>query len=208
VLLAFGGNGPVHAAEVARQLGITAVVVPPWPGLFSAFGLLAAETRHELSQAHRAPLASLSPADLRAGLGALEQAARAALRDEGHPDAAIEIAPWLDLRYRGQSSELRVPVGRLESVGDRDAVVAAFEREHVQTYGFHDVPERVELASYRIVASVPDRMPPPQVEPRTGPAGQTRLAYFGQERGALQTPVVGRGDLTATPSPGPLIVVE
>jgi N-methylhydantoinase A len=208
VLVAFGGNGPVHAAEVARQLGIEDVVVPPWPGLFSAFGLLAAETRHEVSQAHRAPLSSLSPADLRAGLGALEQTARAALRGEGHADDAIAVEPWLDLRYRGQSSELRVPVGRLDTEEDRAAVVAAFEREHVQTYGHHDVPERVELVSYRIVATVADPIQPPQVEPRRGPTGQTRTAYFGQERGALRTPVVGRGNLDGTPRPGPLIVEE
>ena len=58
---AFGGNGPVHAAEVARQLGIEEVIVPPWLGLFSAFGLLAAETRLELAQARRMRLAGRRP---------------------------------------------------------------------------------------------------------------------------------------------------
>src|SRR5688572_4146672 len=118
VLVAFGGNGPVHAAEVARQLGIGEVIVPPWPGLFSAFGLLAAETRHEVSQARRMSLAGLSPADLAAELGSLETSALGTLRDEGHAEGKIEIDRFLDLRYRGQSSELRVPVLDLDALED------------------------------------------------------------------------------------------
>src|SRR5262249_10296580 len=59
-LVAFGGNGPVHAAEVARQLGIERIIVPPWPGLFSAFGLLFAEPRHELVQSCRGQLSSMA----------------------------------------------------------------------------------------------------------------------------------------------------
>ena len=76
MLVAFGGNGPVHATEVARQLGIGEVIVPPWPGLFSDFGLLAAETRLELAQARRLHLADLTPADLLAGFDGLERSAR------------------------------------------------------------------------------------------------------------------------------------
>src|SRR5260370_10631698 len=103
-LVAFGGNGPVHAAEVARQLGIERVIIPPWPGLFSAFGLLFAEPRHELVQASRGQLTSTPPAAVFAGLESLERAARARLVGEGYgPD------PWvreglLDRRDRGQSS--------------------------------------------------------------------------------------------------------
>jgi N-methylhydantoinase A len=208
VLVAFGGNGPVHAAEVARQLGIADVVVPPWPGLFSAFGLLAAETRHELSQAHRVPFSSLGVADLAAGLGDLERAARAALHDEGHADSAIVAEHYLDLRYRGQSSELRVQVPTLDRVSALADIVDAFQREHVHTYGHQDAPERVELVAFRVVASVAESLPAPVVDPAIGPAGQRRTAYFGREHGAVSTPVIGRGDLDSTPRPGPLIVEE
>ena len=208
VLAAFGGNGPVHAAEVARQLDIAEVVVPPWPGLFSAFGLLAAETRHELSQAHRVPFAGLTPADLAAGLDGLEQTARAALRDEGHPDASIAAEHYLDLRYRGQSSELRVTVPPLDGPAALDTIVAAFQREHLQTYGHQDTADRIELVAFRVVASVAEQIPPPRVEPARGPAGLARTAYFGREHGSLSTPVIGRGDLDGTPRSGPLIVEE
>jgi N-methylhydantoinase A len=208
VLAAFGGNGPVHAAEVARQLDIADVVVPPWPGLFSAFGLLAAETRHELSQAHRVPFTGLTTADLAAGLDGLEQTACAALRDEGHADASIVAEHYLDLRYRGQSSELRVPVPPLDGPAALDTIVAAFQQEHLQTYGHQDTADRIELVAFRVVASVAEQIPPPRVEPGRGPAGLVRTAYFGQERGSLPTPVIGRGDLDGTPRSGPLIVEE
>jgi N-methylhydantoinase A len=208
VLVAFGGNGPVHAAEVARQLGIFEVIVPPWPGLFSAFGLLAAETRHEIAQARRMRLAGLAPADLAAEFADLERSAVATLREEGHAEAEIVVDRFLDLRYRGQSSELRVPVPDLDALADTVPLAAAFEHEHERTYGYRDGPERVEIVSFRIVARVAQQLPPPLVDPRRAAQPAGRLAYFGAAHGSLMTPVLDRGDLDRTPRPGPLIVEE
>ena len=207
-LVAFGGNGPVHAAEVARQLGIGEVIVPPWPGLFSAFGLLAAETRLELSQANRQLLAARTPADLVNGFVELERSARATLREEGHAEGGIEIDRLLDLRYRGQSSDLRIAVPGLDELDDVATIAAAFEDEHQRTYGYRDGPERVEIVSYRLVARVAVQLPTAQVTPMRSAAPATRTAYFGQEHGALETPVLGRGDLDNSPRVGPLIVEE
>jgi N-methylhydantoinase A len=208
VLVAFGGNGPVHAAEVARQLGIGEVIVPPWPGLFSAFGLLAAETRHEIAQARRTRLAGLTPSDLAAGFAELERSALATLREEGHAEARIAIDRFLDLRYRGQSSELRVPVPDLADLDDVAALAAAFEDEHERTYGYRDGPERVEIVSFRVVARVAQELPAPRVEPRRSSAPSSRAAYFGAEHGTVETPVLDRGDLDRTPRSGPVIVEE
>jgi N-methylhydantoinase A len=207
-LVAFGGNGPVHAAEVARQLGIGEVIVPPWPGLFSAFGLLAAETRHEIAQARRMQLAGLTTSDLLAGFEGLERSARSTLREEGHADSDIVVDRLLDLRYRGQSSELRVDVADLERLADVATLAAAFEDEHERTYGYRDGPERVEVVSFRVVARVTARVPSPVVEPRRAPAAASRPAYFGAEHGAVTTPVLDRGDLKRTSRSGPLIVEE
>jgi len=208
VLVAFGGNGPVHAAEVARQLGIGEVIVPPWPGLFSAFGLLAAETRHEISQARRMQLAGLAPAELLAGFADLEASARATLLEEGHADERIVMDRLLDLRYRGQSSELRIAVPGLERIADVASIAAAFEDEHERTYGYRDAQDRVEVVSFRVVAHVAVELPPPQVEPRRAAASSSRSAYFGREHGTLQTAVLDRGDLDQAPRSGPLIVEE
>jgi N-methylhydantoinase A len=208
VLVAFGGNGPVHAAEVARQLGISEVIVPPWPGLFSAFGLLAAETRHEIAQARRLRLAGCAPADLAAEFANLERSAVATLREEGHAEGRIVVDRFLDLRYRGQSSELRVPVPDLDTLDDTAPLAAAFEHEHERTYGYRDGPERVEIVSFRIVARVAQQLPPPLVEPRRSARPAGRSAYFGAAHGSLMTSVVDRGDLDRTARAGPLIVEE
>jgi N-methylhydantoinase A len=212
-LVAFGGNGPVHAAEVARQLGIGRVLVPPWPGLFSAFGLLFAEPRHELVQAHRAHLASVTPADVLAGLGRLERAARARLADEGYAPDGVVLERLLDLRYRGQSSELRIP---LDGTAALDAAVLAeaaarFEAEHERVYGHRDHPDRIELVNLRLVARarrdpLPTRLA--RASRSTRPASGTRLAFFGRQHGLVETRVVGRDELGGVPRPGPLIVEE
>jgi N-methylhydantoinase A len=207
-LVAFGGNGPVHAAEVARQLGIGEVIVPPWPGLFSALGLLAAETRHEVSQARRMPLVGLTPADLLAGFESLEASAVATLREEGHAAAQIGLDRLLDLRYRGQSSELRIGVPGLEQLGAVSSIAADFEDEHERTYGYRDSQDRVEVVSFRVVAHVAETLAPPVVEPRRSDTQTSRSAYFGREHGTLPTPVLDRGDLDQHPRPGPLIVEE
>jgi len=208
VLVAFGGNGPVHAAEVARQLGIGEVIVPPWPGLFSAFGLLAAETRLELSQARRLVLAALTPADLVAGFEELERSARATLREEGHADGQIVTDRLLDLRYRGQSSDLRIAVPGLEALTGVASIAADFEAEHERTYGYKDAADRVEVVSFRVVARVAEDVPSARVSPQRAASPAARSAYFGREHGSIETPVLGRGDLERTPRLGPLIVEE
>ncbi len=210
-LVAFGGNGPVHAVEVARQLGIERVIVPPWPGLFSAFGLLFADTRHELVQAHRHPLAAATPGEVSARLAGLEESARATLADEGYPPERTSFERFLDLRYRGQSSELRIP---LEGQSNERALAEAatrFEAEHERTYGHRDSADRIELVNLRLVARAEADPPPARLE-ELGRAdaldGGSRQAYFGREHGPLDTPVVGRRDLDNAPRRGPLIVEE
>jgi N-methylhydantoinase A len=154
------------------------------------------------------PLAGLAPADLLAGFAGLEASARATLREEGHADTSIAVDRLLDLRYRGQSSELRIGVPGLEQLEDVSTIAAAFEDEHERTYGYRDGPERVEVVSFRVVAHVAESLPPPLVEPRRAAAPATRSAYFGREHGTLPTPVLNRGDLDQTPRMGPLIVEE
>jgi N-methylhydantoinase A len=209
-LLAFGGNGPVHAAEVARQLGIERVIVPPWPGLFSAFGLLFAEPRHELVQASRAQLTSTTPRAVFAGLESLEHSARARLAGEGYAADRVVLETFLDLRYRGQSSELRI---QLDGVAADDALAdaaARFEAEHQRVYGHHDGIDRIELVNLRVVArAVREPLAKGLKRGRAAAsAGSTRPAFFGRQHGVLDTPVVGRNQLTDTAQTGPLIVEE
>jgi N-methylhydantoinase A len=210
-LVAFGGNGPLHAAEVARQLGIKLIIVPPWPGLFSAFGLLHAEPRHELVQASRGQLASVSSQAVFAGLDALEQAARARLTGEGYAADRVVLERFLDLRYRGQSSELRIPLDGVPAAEALSAAAGRFEAEHQRTYGHHDGIDRIELVNLRVVARAvrePMAKTMQRVNGTVARAGSTRQAYFGSQHGVLDTRVVGRDQLTVEAQGGPLIVEE
>ncbi len=213
-LFAFGGNGPVFAAGMARQLEMSRIVVPPAPGLFSSFGLLFADVEHHYVRTWRRLVRGIQPASLGEVYGRMEGEARARLAAEGFRDDAIRIRRSADCRYEGQSFELTVPV----SGGPFDGALLkgieeTFGREHQRTYG-HKAgdDEPVEIVSLRVVgAGVPDRPRVPEAlrVDRTGPgrAGGSRRVFFGPELGWRETPIIDRPDL-ATRREGPCIVEE
>jgi N-methylhydantoinase A len=210
VLVAFGGNGPLFAADMARQLEMRRIVVPPAPGLFSAFGLLCADVEHHYVRTLRGRTAELDPERVARVLGALEAEGRAALAEEGFGPGAVRIRRLADLRYHGQTSELTVPAP--DGPPDRGwlgGLEEAFGEEYERTYG-HRPAEPVELVNLRVVAQgvargarVPDRFD----LDRTRAGAGHRRAYFGPEPGWLDAVVLGRADL-ATARAGPLIVEE
>src|SRR5262249_37968950 len=109
-LFAFGGNGPVFAAGMARQLEMRRIVVPPAPGLFSSFGLLFADVEHHYVRTWRRRARSVEPSALGEVFARMEAEARAQLAAEGFTGAAVKIRRSADCRYEGQSFELTVPV--------------------------------------------------------------------------------------------------
>src|SRR5262249_57633601 len=106
----FGGNGPVFAAGMARQLEMRRIVVPPAPGLFSSFGLLFADVEHHYVRTWRRRARSVEPSALGEVFARMEAEARAQLAAEGFTGAAVKIRRSADCRYQGQSFELTVPV--------------------------------------------------------------------------------------------------
>jgi N-methylhydantoinase A len=213
-LFAFGGNGPLFAAGMARQLEIRRVVVPPAPGLFSSFGLLFADVEHHYVRTWRRLARGVDPAALGEMLARMEAEARAQLAAEGFTGAAVAVRRAADCRYEGQSFELTVPV----AAGAVDAatlagLAEAFGREHERTYGHRAGPdEPVEIVSLRVVgAGVPDRprMPATLTLDRHGPgrSGGARRVYFGPDLGWRETPILDRPDLAAGRA-GPCIVEE
>jgi N-methylhydantoinase A len=207
-LFAFGGNGPLAAPEVARALGMRRVIVPPIPGLFSAFGLLCSHTEYLASRTLFRRLSELDPAELLGALGALEAQVRASLQADGISNGAVSIHRRAELRYAGQAFELGVPLGA--DLPDPGAIAAAFDAEHERTYGHSSPGAPTDLVSLqalgraltgvegevlRGVASAPS------------PAA-SRPAYFGPEFGLRDTPVLSRGALRQVSRPGPLIVDE
>jgi N-methylhydantoinase A len=213
-LFAFGGNGPLFAAGMARQLEMRRIVVPPAPGLFSSFGLLFADVEHHYVRTWRRLVRGIQPASLGDVYGRMEAEARAQLAAEGFRDDSARIRRSADCRYEGQSFELTVPV----SAGPFDGALLkgieeAFGREHQRTYGHRaGDDEPVEIVSLRVVGlGIPDRPRVPDVlrVDRAGPgrAGGTRRVYFGPELGWRETPIIDRPGLS-TPRSGPAIVEE
>jgi len=211
-LFAFGGNGPLFAAGMARSLGISRVVVPPSAGLFSSFGLLYADVEHHYSRTFRRLLRQADLGEIERAWGELGRQAIAQLAAEGFQGASAQLRRAAALHYHGQSYELTVPMPE----GPIDAAMVAhleeaFGQEHEKTYGHRAGPdEPVELVSIQVVGQglrvgggVPERVKPSRAEPASPPP---RRAYFG-DTGWLETPIVRRSDLTGERR-GPFIVEE
>jgi N-methylhydantoinase A len=136
-LIAFGGAGPLHACEMAKDLGMRKVVIPLYPGALSAFGLVTSDIRHDYVQTIAQPAASLDPAELARAYRAMEDQARAQLRTEKISDDVIEIEWSADLRYAGQAYELNVPVDA-SHLHRTQVQVSRFERKGNNSSGRRD----------------------------------------------------------------------
>ncbi|HSF33593.1 MAG TPA: hydantoinase/oxoprolinase family protein [Candidatus Tectomicrobia bacterium] len=213
-LFAFGGNGPLFAAGMAEALQMKRIVVPPSPGLFSAFGLLYADVEHHYSRTFRRLLRSVDAGELVEAWEQLVREARNQLAADGFSPEQMRIRRAANMHYQGQTFELTVPVpeGALDTRA-LTALAEAFGREHERTYGHRAGPEEpVELVNIQLVGRgipahprVPDKLSP---RGRDEPAGLLpRQAYFGPQVGWLETPTLRRADL-ATPREGPCIIEE
>jgi N-methylhydantoinase A len=215
-LIAFGGNGPVHAAELSRSLGIRRIIVPPVPGLFSALGLLVSPLEQEEVQTIMRPTSSLDDAGLERLYAGLEQRVAAALRAEGVDLAKVEYSPMADMRSIDQAHELTVPAPVGLSNGQRvKALEEAFWQEHQQSFGHRSDQDPTEIVNVRLVARYVTERDDLNVNAdslhalyRPSPGKTSRVAYFGRESGSVETPVIARLDLTEQATPGPLIVEE
>jgi N-methylhydantoinase A len=140
VLFCFGGAGGLHAADLARSLGIPRLVIPRFPGALSALGVLLADVRKDYSRSLLIPVDE-SAGKVRSALEQLHRAGTAELRAEGFASREIRHLDFVDLRYRGQSYELSVPLTA--------SFVSAFHRLHKRRYGYADATKLVELVNVR-----------------------------------------------------------
>jgi N-methylhydantoinase A len=209
-LLAFGGNGPLFAAAIAAELRIARVLVPPMPGLFSAFGLLLADTEHHSSRSLRMPLQNADPTALQTALDALRDAGLARLAQDGYPADRRVIEISARARYVGQSSELSVRLNDADAASIISSLPEAFAAEHEQSYGFRAPPgEPVELMALAIIARGIPECPrlPARIPAATVTVPANRRAWFAGV-GWTETKVLDRAALAAGARKGPLIVQE
>ena len=207
LLFAFGGNGGVHAADLARELRIGQVIVPPAAGVFSAVGLLKADMQSGLTRAFMHPLASI-PIDLAKRVFAdLEAHVSTRL---GQDQAAVRLQRFADIRYAGQAFELTV---ELSDGPINDAAIAEIDRrfadEHKRRYGHAfsgNYPlETVNLGVTGSIATLPTAT---TFLSETNNGSGDREVYFGPASDLTTTPVIQRGTLSEDLCSGPLIVEE
>ncbi len=154
-LVAFGGAGALHAVELAEALGMKKVIVPPYPGTFSALGLLVSDTRHDYVQTVALHEREATPEALLDIFLRLERQGLEQLREERVPEEHIEVVWSADLRYEGQSYELNTPVvhsGRQLTAEDVVATVRRFHELHRRVYEYASEEESVEFVSLRVTA--------------------------------------------------------
>jgi N-methylhydantoinase A len=207
-IIAFGGNGGVHGAGMARSLEVRRIIVPPAAGVFSAVGLLLAKRSVTVVGAFPALLSTISGDDITPLQATLEQQSCGLLK-LGRDAANFEYA--LDMRYIGQAFELSIPfAGMAFSPQVKSALREAFEDEHERRFGHKfDQENHVEIVALKVTATARDSATPTRLrahKPTAAPA--MRAAYFGSTFGLMQTPVITRGELSDTPRQGPLIVEE
>jgi N-methylhydantoinase A len=208
VLLAFGGAGPMVASELASELGMRKVMIPPHPGNLSALGLLVSPLQRDFVRTRIARLADVNVADLANAYADLEARAVQEFDDDALPGNGLVFLRSLDLRYVGQSFTINLPIP--DRTLKRVAVEKAFHETHELTFGHAAPGEAIELVNLRLAASLPGgelsiRPAVPQ-SGSTTPCDTQRVFFGGR---FVPCPVYDRTDLPlGVELSGPLIVQE
>ncbi|MBM3521942.1 MAG: hydantoinase/oxoprolinase family protein, partial [Alphaproteobacteria bacterium] len=212
-LIAFGGAGPVHACAIAAEAGIPVVLVPPRPGIASAFGLLVADLKHDYGATRVMRLDAVDAAVAERDFDALAAQGRATLEKEGVVPAQMQFERSVDLRYVGQSYHLSLvlPGGALTSgiIGD---LGRRFTELHLATYGYAEAREPIELVALRLSAIGAIGKPPLEKGARGGDLAAARMAsrrVFFQPSGFADCAIYDRMRLAEGATfGGPAIVEE
>ena len=189
MLLAFGGAGPLHAGRLARDLGMAGVIVPLYPGVFSAMGLLMSDVRHDYVQSKLTPLADITAEAVNAMFAQLTAQAAEELRGDGFAGDRIRIERALDMRYAGQGYEIAIPCPAQPLAADGlTALRTSFDAQHKAMFGHMAPEEPAEIVSYRVRGI---GLLPPVAMPRFKRAGTAlagarretrRVRFDGSER--------------------------
>jgi len=181
MLLAFGGAGPVHAGRIAQDLGMAGVIVPPWPGVYSALGLAMSDVKHDYIRSRLTPVHAIDEAGVNAVFAELAAEAFSDLEAEGFSTERIAIEAALDLRYAGQGYEITAPCPWPIPERGLEQTRRQFDDAHKAMYGHCAPEETVEIVSWRLrgVGAVP-----PVDLPRHAPTGAPLAAALHETRPA------------------------
>jgi len=214
-MVAFGGAGPLHAAALARDLGVRQVLVPPGPGLLCALGLLVEPLRLDLVRTRVEPLDALTAADLERRFEPMEAEAHRWLGRESVPPARRRLVRAFDMRYLGQNFELTVAAPAVMWTGDLAALRQAFLAEHARVYGHAEDDDPIQVVNLRLTAQgepEPLALPPLARASGSDPGkalAATRHVYFAEAGSFVPTAIYRRERLLSGHRvPGPAIVEQ
>ena len=172
--VAFGGAGPMHAADIAEELEISRALIPPAPGIASARGLLTGDIQYDNQVTISRRLEDVDPDNVEERFEALRRRGREQLRADGIEDERIELERSVDMLYEGQGFELNVGLDNVD--GDwRARLRERFERKHETEYGHYFEEDPIELLNLRVSARA-ESLPyePTTIEDGTGPSHAER----------------------------------
>jgi N-methylhydantoinase A len=211
-LVAYGGAGPLHAASVAAELGISNILIPAGPGILCAFGVLTKDVAMDLSM-------SRLMTDEGNGFAhkvhdvfcELERRAQAELSESGASVAGLQFVYTIDARYVGQNFELPV-LAELRDAHLREQIRGRFHEEHRKVYGFVRETSVLELVTFRLRAIVPTIRPAAGKElparQHATPAG-SRAVVFDESNGPIPCDLYERASLAAGQCiRGPVIIEQ
>ncbi|HSX78805.1 MAG TPA: hydantoinase/oxoprolinase family protein [Candidatus Saccharimonadia bacterium] len=231
-LVAFGGAGPLHGVEVARALGIPEVIVPRYPGITSAIGLLTTDLKYDTIKTAFMTSGSVDYARLNADFAAMQAQLITQYQADGIPENDVTFAWAGDLRYVGQGYELRVPFpsGTLDSTAIAQ-VFAAFQGLHKAEYGHVFAHSPIEIVNIRLTGiGVMPKIAPPQVSGHgalsdalvktapcvfrlNGELARVETPFYQRERLAVGATFAGpavilQQDTTTVAPPGTRLVID
>jgi len=191
-LLAFGGSGPVHACDVAASLGMTRVLFPATPGVFTAAGMLAGRLEHHFLRPFLADLRDFDAAGLTGLVRDMQHDAANAFSSEGYRGTTLTHTFSLDMRFRGQEASLVIPLPEDTAAA---TLRTAFMEDYRETYGYVS-DDRIETVALRLVTALAEGpvldFSAAQKASARAAANATRMAYFGSAAAWLEAPVMRR----------------
>jgi N-methylhydantoinase A len=180
-LMAFGGAGPTHVFLLAREVGIRRVIIPALPGGMCALGCLVADLRADFVRTWGREANEAGGVDFQAALEDLERRARAWIESERVPVDAVRYEATAEMRYKGQSFEISVPIKGVTALPE---VLTRFHERYRAIYGYADAHAPVEVVDLRV--QIVGETPKPRLRAAAPEAGSahrgTRTVFFDGRR--------------------------
>ena len=213
-LIAYGGAGPLHATQIAREIGMSRIIVPRAPGHFCAFGMLHSDLRYDFVRTWFTRLEDAPFGEIERVYAELFAQGRKALTESGVRFARTTVAYATDMRYVGQEHPVTVDLSpAVFKKRDRDAIKRHFDEVHLLRYGTNAPEERAEIVSLRATVTGLMKKPPLEKISRGGAAPSSaarrgsRDVFFADRK--TKTPAFARDQLKAgNRIAGPALIEE